>query len=133
MMKNQRIGFVFRVKSPSKIKLKFKKDEGKRIMIYQQRIKLSKAKLEEGEDVLNTVHSGDGSYLVCNVKFPNKFQVDIQIKKAEKPLVEGVLFDLNGNQVEDSESDNDKNKILGEYYFSEGINDYFVFVESEEL
>lgn len=102
-------------------------------MIYQQTILISKAKLKEAESILNTAHLGGGSYLLCNVTFPNKFQVDIQIKKTEKPWVEGILFDLNGNQVEYSGSDNDKNQILGEYYFNDGINEYFVFIERKEL
>ncbi|MCU7667857.1 hypothetical protein [Bacillus thuringiensis] len=102
-------------------------------MIYQQTIIMTKAKLKEMEGILNTTHSERGSYLVCNVTFPNKFQVDIQIKKAEKPWIEGILYDLNGNQVEDSEDDSDKNEILGEYRFSDGINDYFVSLEREDL
>ncbi|PFJ29044.1 hypothetical protein [Bacillus thuringiensis] len=102
-------------------------------MIYQQTIIISKAKLKEVENILNTAHSDGGSYLVCNVIFPNKFQVDIQIKKTEKPWVEGVLFDLNGNQVEDCESKNDKKQILGEYCFNDGINEYFVFIERKDL
>lgn len=99
-------------------------------MKYEKTIKISEINLNEENSLLQECSSESGRYVLCTVYFPNGFFAEIEIKKAEKLWIRGVLFDLLGYQVEYSE--NNKDNILGEYYFDDGINEYIVSLEIED-